>query len=153
MKKRKTPCIDICSFFRAEWIVFGLLPYQIRMSEMEKNEAVWNNLLEKELFKRMSHLRKTERSYRSSCKGLSRIDIMIVCLNLPSHLHFLWIDLWVRIKSLGINLWKVFLFRTLKFLSDSRIKLVGGNVIHFTATIEIKVDEDLKVNFHFPIRL
>jgi hypothetical protein len=46
-----------------------------------------------------------------------------------------------------------FLFGTLKLLSDIRVKLVGGNVIHFTATIETKVGKDLKVNFHFPLRL
>ena len=46
-----------------------------------------------------------------------------------------------------------FLFGTLKLLSDIRVKLVGGNVIHFTATIETKVGKDLKVYFHFPLRL
>ena len=46
-----------------------------------------------------------------------------------------------------------FLFGTLKLLSDSSTKLVGGNVIHFTATIETKVGKDLKVCFYFPLRL
>ena len=46
-----------------------------------------------------------------------------------------------------------FLFGTLKLLSDGIFNLVGGNVIHFTATIETKVGKDLKVYFHFPLRL
>ena len=46
-----------------------------------------------------------------------------------------------------------FLFGTLKFLSDDIVNLVGGNVIHFTATIETKVGKGLKVYFHFPLRL
>ena len=46
-----------------------------------------------------------------------------------------------------------FLFGTLKLLSDSMFNLVGGNVIHFTATIETKVGKGLKVYFHFPLRL
>jgi hypothetical protein len=46
-----------------------------------------------------------------------------------------------------------FLFGTLKFLSDGIFNLVGGNVIHFTATIETKVGKGLKVYFHFPLRL
>ena len=48
---------------------------------------------------------------------------------------------------------RFFLFVTLKLMSDSVDKLVGGNVIHFTATIETKVGKDLKVYFHFPLRL
>ena len=48
---------------------------------------------------------------------------------------------------------RFFLFVTLKLMSDSLRKLVGGNVIHFTATIETKVGKDLKVYFHFPLRL
>ena len=40
------------------WVV----PYQIRMSEMEKKMKHYEtNILEKELIKRMSNLRKTER--------------------------------------------------------------------------------------------
>ena len=46
-----------------------------------------------------------------------------------------------------------FLFGTLKLLSNTICNLVGGNVIYFTATIETKVGKDLKVNFHFPLRL
>lgn len=46
-----------------------------------------------------------------------------------------------------------FLFGTLKLLSDDMFNLVGGNVIHFTATIETKVGKGLKVYFHFPLRL
>ena len=46
-----------------------------------------------------------------------------------------------------------FLFGTLKFLSDGIFNLVGGNVIHFTATIETKVGKGLKGYFHFPLRL
>ena len=46
-----------------------------------------------------------------------------------------------------------FLFVTLKLMADIVVKLVGGNVIHFTATIETKVGKDLKVYFHFPLRL
>ena len=46
-----------------------------------------------------------------------------------------------------------FLFGTLKFLSDGIVNLVGGNVIHFTATIETKVGKGLKGYFHFPLRL
>ena len=48
---------------------------------------------------------------------------------------------------------RFFLFVTLKLMSDIIAKLVGGNVIHFTATIETKVGKDLKVYFHFPLRL
>ena len=48
---------------------------------------------------------------------------------------------------------RFFLFVTLKLMSDIFGKLVGGNVIHFTATIETKVGKDLKVYFHFPLRL
>ena len=48
---------------------------------------------------------------------------------------------------------RFFLFVTLKLMSDTIGKLVGGNVIHFTATIETKVGKDLKVYFHFPLRL
>ena len=48
---------------------------------------------------------------------------------------------------------RFFLFETQKFISDIDSKLVGGNVIHFTATIETKVGKDLKVYFHFPLRL
>ena len=48
---------------------------------------------------------------------------------------------------------RFFLFVTLKLMSDIIDKLVGGNVIHFTATIETKVGKDLKVYFHFPLRL
>ena len=48
---------------------------------------------------------------------------------------------------------RFFLFVTLKRLSDIKKRLVGGNVIHFTATIETKVGKDLKVYFHFPLRL
>jgi hypothetical protein len=48
---------------------------------------------------------------------------------------------------------RVFLFGTLNILSDIIVKLVGGNVIYFTATIETKVGKDLKVYFHFPLRL
>jgi len=46
-----------------------------------------------------------------------------------------------------------FLFGTFNILSDIIIMLVGGNVIYFTATIETKVGKDLKVYFHFPLRL
>ena len=48
---------------------------------------------------------------------------------------------------------RFFLFVTLKLMADIMFKLVGGNVIHFTATIETKVGKDLKVYFHFPLRL
>ena len=48
---------------------------------------------------------------------------------------------------------RFFLFVTLKQMADIVVKLVGGNVIHFTATIETKVGKDLKVYFHFPLRL
>ena len=48
---------------------------------------------------------------------------------------------------------RFFLFVTLKLMEDIVVKLVGGNVIHFTATIETKVGKDLKVYFHFPLRL
>ena len=48
---------------------------------------------------------------------------------------------------------RFFFFVTLKLMSDISYKLVGGNVIHFTATIETKVGKDLKVYFHFPLRL
>ena len=48
---------------------------------------------------------------------------------------------------------RFFLFVTLKLTADTVVKLVGGNVIHFTATIETKVGKDLKVYFHFPLRL
>ena len=48
---------------------------------------------------------------------------------------------------------RFFLFVTLKLMADIVVKLVGGNVIHFTATIETKVGKDLKVYFHFPLRL
>ena len=48
---------------------------------------------------------------------------------------------------------RFFLFVTLKLMSDITLRLVGGNVIHFTATIETKVGKDLKVYFHFPLRL
>ena len=48
---------------------------------------------------------------------------------------------------------RFFLFVTLKLMADIVDKLVGGNVIHFTATIETKVGKDLKVYFHFPLRL
>ena len=48
---------------------------------------------------------------------------------------------------------RFFLFVTLQLLSDTDYKLVGGNVIHFTATIETKVGKDLEVYFHFPLRL
>jgi hypothetical protein len=48
---------------------------------------------------------------------------------------------------------RVFLFGTFIILSDIIVKLVGGNVIYFTATIETKVGKDLKVYFHFPLRL
>ena len=48
---------------------------------------------------------------------------------------------------------RFFLFETQKFISDIVSKLVGGNVIHFTATIETKVGKDLKVYFHLPLRL
>ncbi len=48
---------------------------------------------------------------------------------------------------------RFFLFVTLKLMADIIVKLVGGNVIHFTATIETKVGKDLKVYFHFPLRL
>ena len=46
-----------------------------------------------------------------------------------------------------------FLFASLNLVPDNGDKLVGGNVIHFTATIETKVGKDLKVYFHFPLRL
>ena len=48
---------------------------------------------------------------------------------------------------------RFFLFVTLKLMADIVVNLVGGNVIHFTATIETKVGKDLKVYFHFPLRL
>ena len=48
---------------------------------------------------------------------------------------------------------RFFLFETQKLISDIVSKLVGGNVIHFTATIETKVGKGLKVYFHFPLRL
>ena len=48
---------------------------------------------------------------------------------------------------------RFFFFETKKFRSHIGGKLVGGNVIHFTATIETKVGKDLKVHFHFPLRL
>ena len=48
---------------------------------------------------------------------------------------------------------RFFLFETRQMLSDIDHRLVGGNVIHFTATIETKVGKDLKVYFHFPLRL
>ena len=48
---------------------------------------------------------------------------------------------------------RFFLFETLNFVLETVVKLVGGNVIHFTATIETKVGKDLKVYFHFPLRL
>ena len=48
---------------------------------------------------------------------------------------------------------RFFSFETEKFISDITYKLVGGNVIHFTATIETKVGKGLKVYFHFPLRL
>ena len=48
---------------------------------------------------------------------------------------------------------RFFLFVTLILMSDIIGKLVGVNVIHFTATIETKVGKDLKVYFHFPLRL
>ena len=48
---------------------------------------------------------------------------------------------------------RFFLFVTLKLMSDITLRLVGGNVIHFTATIETKVGKDLEVYFHFPLRL
>ena len=46
-----------------------------------------------------------------------------------------------------------FLLGYKKNLVKDMVKLVGGNVIHFTATIETKVGKDLKVYFHFPLRL
>ena len=48
---------------------------------------------------------------------------------------------------------RFFSFETQKFFSNIAFRLVGGNVIHFTATIETKVGKDLKVFFHFPLRL
>ena len=48
---------------------------------------------------------------------------------------------------------RFYLFETQKFNSHKGARLVGGNVIHFTATIETKVGKDLKVYFHFPLRL
>jgi len=48
---------------------------------------------------------------------------------------------------------RFFFFETKKFRSHIGGRLVGGNVIHFTATIETKVGKDLKVYFHFPLRL
>ena len=48
---------------------------------------------------------------------------------------------------------RFFSFETRKFISHIENKLVGGNVIHFTATIETKVGKGLKVYFHFPLRL
>ena len=48
---------------------------------------------------------------------------------------------------------RFFLFVTQKLRSHIIGRLVGGNVIHFTATIETKVGKDLKVYFHFPLRL
>ena len=48
---------------------------------------------------------------------------------------------------------RFFLFETQRYRSHSDNKLVGGNVIHFTATIETKVGKGLKVYFHFPLRL
>ena len=48
---------------------------------------------------------------------------------------------------------RFFLFVTLKLMADIIVKLVGGNVIYFTATIETEVGKDLKVYFHFPLRL
>ena len=48
---------------------------------------------------------------------------------------------------------RFFLFETLQMLSDIDYRLVGGNVIYFTATIETKVGKDLKIYFHFPLRL
>ena len=48
---------------------------------------------------------------------------------------------------------RFFSFESQKFISDIYRRLVGGNVIHFTATIETIVGKDLKVYFHFPLRL